>query len=168
MDKTTELRLQLNRETCAKYLSQIRQSADLVDKLIEVFDDNPFEEETNADYALYSGPFFSEHDKLLMTKIHRLKPDALVDKSFDFEDSRLDTLYFRYRARNYPQYLLDQEKQSWKSYCKTKLLEEDKLNYQEFYQKIDNLLQSTDLSEKQRDTLLALKQYGTNLINSLD
>jgi len=169
LDESTEQRLKIDKETCLKHLTQIRKSEELVDKLIEVFDHNPFEVESDPDYALYSGAFFSEYDKTLMRKLHTYKPSSLVDKSFDFEDERLDTLYFRYRARNYPEFLLDDEKFQWYSYCQSKLLHDDSsyFNFTKFSETINTLKQSDNINEKQRDLLDKLSLYGNELKNSL-
>ncbi len=169
LDDSIEQRLKIDKEACLKHLSQIRKSEELIDKLVEVFDHNPFEAESDPDYALYSGAFFSDYDKSLMRKIHTYKPASLVDKSFDFEDERLDTLYFRYRARNYPEFLLDDEKSEWHTYCQSKLLDDDSpyFNVRKFSDAINRLKQSNNLTEQQRNLLDKLKQYADALINSL-
>jgi len=169
LDDKIEQRLQIDKDLCLKHLTQLRKSEELVDKLVEVFDDNPFPDEENPDYALYSGAFFSEYDKTLMRKLHSFKPESLIDKSFDFEDERLDLLYFRYRARNYPEHLLEEEKINWQHYCRDKLLSTDSvsLNYTEFSAIIDSHLQSAEISDKQKSVLKTLKLYGEELISSL-
>ena len=169
LDESTEQRLKIDKAACLKHLTQIRKSEELIDKLIEVFDHNPFESESDPDYALYSGAFFSEYDKTLMRKIHTYKPASLVDKNFDFEDERLDTLYIRYRARNYPELLLDDEKTQWRNYCKSKLLDENStcLNMTKFSDTINNLRQSNTINAQQREVLDKLSQYGNDLIKSL-
>ncbi|RTZ58913.1 MAG: exodeoxyribonuclease I, partial [Gammaproteobacteria bacterium] len=48
-------------------------------------------------------------------------PGQLVDWEPDFRDERLQTLYPRFRARNWPELLDEDERQRWRSFCEARL-----------------------------------------------
>jgi len=163
VDEKTEQRLKLDKAACQKHLQQIRDSVALQVKLVEVFDDNPFDGETDPDFCLYGGSFFSDHDKNLMAKIHKLDPFQLAEKSFDFQDERLDKMLFRYRARNYPESLLENEKETWQEFCQHRLCDDDSpntMNLNCYRQSINELLTNEDLSEDKIQLLKQLRSYG--------
>ncbi|ALO46019.1 exodeoxyribonuclease I [Pseudohongiella spirulinae] len=82
----------------------------------------------DPDFMIYSGGFFSEADKRLMTRIRSMDAVQLADQSSAvsnaFLDARLPELLFRYRARNFPQTLSVAEKQRWQDLCRRRLLPE--------------------------------------------
>ncbi len=69
--------------------------------------------ETDPDLMLYSGGFFSDRDRRAMDEIHLLSPAELADAPPAFEDPRLPRMLFRYRARNWPETLTDEEREDW-------------------------------------------------------
>jgi exodeoxyribonuclease I len=69
--------------------------------------------ETDPDLMIYSGGFFSDADRRAMDNIHRLDPGELATHSPSFQDSRLDEMLLRYRARNWPESLSPEEREDW-------------------------------------------------------
>ena len=63
----------------------------------------------DPDRMLYSGSFFSPADRHLMNKILRIAPADLGRHLWSFQDERLQLMLFRYRARNYPETLSQEE-----------------------------------------------------------
>ncbi|MCX4028458.1 exodeoxyribonuclease I [Endozoicomonas sp. SM1973] len=94
----------------------------LGDKVAEVFNQLPETQTDNPDLMLYSGGFFSPYDRSQMNRLKTLPPSQLADMVGQFQDSRLDTMLFRYRARNYPETLTASEDQRWQSWCQARLL----------------------------------------------
>jgi exodeoxyribonuclease-1 len=83
-----------------------------------VFNEQVYDgKDSDPDLEIYSGGFFSEHDKKLMTKIRYMSAEQLAVSEFNFTDHRLSEMLFRYRARNYPQTLNDEERQRWNMFC---------------------------------------------------
>lgn len=81
------------------------------------------EEPTDPDLMLYSGGFFSDHDRRLMEQLRRLGPSELADAQPRFEDVRLPTLLFRMRARSWPETLSDTEREDWDAWRFERLTE---------------------------------------------
>lgn len=107
---------------CAAHQEYLQQHAELRDKLTLVFEQpRQFAELTDPDLQLYSGPFFSDQDKTNMTMIRATDPQQLPALDLNFADDRLAAMLFRYRARNYPATLTQDELRKWQSFCQQRL-----------------------------------------------
>tara|TARA_R110000824_G_scaffold7892_4_gene35782 strand:+ start:3247 stop:4695 length:1449 start_codon:yes stop_codon:yes gene_type:complete len=113
-------RFKLDLELCEQHKQQLLANTVLREKLSVVFTPN-YKEEHDPDLMLYSGGFFDNHDKGLFAKIRNLDAESLAAQNFDFHDSRLPEMLFRYRCRNYPESLTEDERQRWYLYCKEQL-----------------------------------------------
>jgi len=82
--------------------------------------DWPSDENLDVEGTLYSGNFLSQEDKKRLSAIKNAGPQALSMETHGrhFDDPRLDTLFFRYLARNYPSQLSDEELVSWREHCR--------------------------------------------------
>lgn len=98
-----------------------QHQAMLQEKMRALFSMSPdYAVNEDVDAQLYAG-FLNHQDKLHCNTIRTTPPDLLDTLSFTFDDSRLKSLFFRYKARNYPQILTEQEQLMWKDYCQDKL-----------------------------------------------
>lgn len=106
-------------------LSQVRN------KVIEVFShaSDRFETASDPDRMLYSGGFFSAADKNLMNKILGIAPKDLGGHLWSFQDERLQMMLFRYRARNFPQTLNQEETRIWDKDRRARLVETEDPDY---------------------------------------
>ncbi|MCK5728161.1 MAG: exodeoxyribonuclease I [Methylococcales bacterium] len=137
-------RLTIDRDTCKKNAEKIKNAPSLIAKLDDVFTSTHFEAETNPDLMIYSGGFFSGKDKTLMGQIRNTPINQLAHLSPHFQDSRLAEMFFRYKARNYPQTLSADETQRWQTFCQDKLTDKRlgaSLTLAEYRQRIDELKQ---------------------------
>lgn len=114
-------RLEIDLQQCQKHLQQIKNALPLASKLSQVFTATGFAEETNPDLMIYSGGFFSGRDKAAMSKIRNTPVEQLAALKPHFQDKRLAEMFFRYKARNYPQTLSDDERQCWQAFCQNRL-----------------------------------------------
>ena len=155
-------RLAIPREYCLDNLKQLKQQGELRDKLSDVFVNEAFDnEQIDAEHALYGGNFFSHSDKAQMEILHGLAPEQLASHPFQFQDERLPTLLFRYRARNYPHTLTNDEQQKWQQYCQNKIMYGGKglLSADEFMIKIENLAHEHEEDKVKMTVLKALYDY---------
>lgn len=115
-------RLEIDLTLCYANIEKIRACAGLAEKLAEVFNGHAcVEQDSDPDLEIYSGGFFSENDKSQMFKIRGMQPEQLADSAFKFIDGRLPEMLFRYRARNYPETLDNEELQRWNEFCVDRL-----------------------------------------------
>lgn len=155
-------RLDIPREQCLANLALIKKNTDIRDKLTDVFAQS-FDNNTEVDVeqSLYGGKFFSHGDKAQMDILHQISPEQLSSHPFEFQDTRLPTLLFRYRARNFPYTLSSDEQRKWKNYCENKLQygEAGLLSLDEFMLKIENLALEHKNNPEKMKVLKALYQY---------
>lgn len=76
--------------------------------------------ERDAELSLYGG-FLPDADKPRLTKIRDAAADELWRYEGLFSDTRYNELLFRYRARNFPDTLNDEERGRWREYLVNKL-----------------------------------------------
>jgi exodeoxyribonuclease-1 len=115
-------RLEIDMALCYANIDKIKAAVGLAEKLAAVFSGQAYlEQDSDPDLEIYSGGFFSDNDKKLMTKIRLMPPEQLATSAFKFTDNRLPEMLFRYRARNYPETLNADERQSWNEFCVNRL-----------------------------------------------
>ena len=152
-------RLSIPRDLCLDNLKQLKQFSELRDKLTDVFANSNFGDETvDPEVSLYGGKFFSHSDKAQMEILHQLPPEQLSTHPFHFQDERLTTLLFRYRARNFPLTLTDSEQQKWQAHCQNRIQYGAKglLSADEFMIKLENLAFENENNTEKMKVLKAL------------
>lgn len=117
-------RLGIDRVYCLENLEKLRNSLDIREKVIEIFnEERPFKSEENVETALYSS-FFSSADKNNMSILRTLAPEKLMDSGLMFNDKRIPELLFHYRARHHYKTLSRAEQIKWQKYRQRKLEQE--------------------------------------------
>jgi exodeoxyribonuclease-1 len=98
---------------------------------------------SDVDEALYDG-FVSSNDRNLLNRLHKLDPAALAKERPRFADARLKELLFRYRARNFPDTLSEEEFETWQAHCAARLHggEGGALSLDAFFAQLEQLAQS--------------------------
>ncbi|WP_448549329.1 exodeoxyribonuclease I [Thalassotalea fusca] len=155
-------RLNIPREKCLANLALLKQNLEIREKLTEVFasDDKEFEQE-DAEHSLYGGGFLSHADKAQFEILHQCSPEQLATHQFNFEDSRFDTLLFKYRARNYPFTLSADEQVKWQHHCQNIIQHGGKgrLNAEEYMLKLENLAHEHESDSRKMSIIKALYHY---------
>jgi exodeoxyribonuclease-1 len=108
-----------------RHRRMILAQAGLAQKLQAVYRATEFDPVSDPDLALYSGDFFSRDDRRRMDRIVQSEPAALHDFPLVFDDPRLPEMLFRYRARNWPETLDEEEQARWAEYRSSRLSESD-------------------------------------------
>lgn len=118
-------RLKLDIASAEAVHGELLAHSDIItDKLAKVFSRPRSSEPADPDAALYDG-FIERTDKLKFGKARSSKGrDPLV-----FVDPRLSELYFRYKARNWPESLTDSESIQWRNFRKSRLTPEALADY---------------------------------------
>jgi exodeoxyribonuclease-1 len=159
-------RLNINREQCLANLQTLKSSPSLLTKLHEVYSENEERAPLDPEHALYSGGFFSSADKYLMQQVVDADLQGLTELTLPFEDERLNTLLFRYRARNFPQSLSQAETEKWQRYRHFKLTDETSsasIKLSEFLAQIEHLSNEYENYPDKLRILKALYSYANEL-----
>ena len=114
-------RIQLDPERCERHRQKLLKAPDLAEKVRQVFAAPSRTAAEDADVALYSGGFISDADRALARRVRGTPPADLPALQPHFRDARYTELYFRYRARNWPEHLTADEATRWRAHCARRL-----------------------------------------------
>lgn len=126
LDKDALERLELDLNKIKLNIAKFKQT-DLNDKFRDVFGKGSFPKMSDVDARLYDG-FFANGDKTKMNVLRASSPNDLTKFTPDFSDERLKELVVRYKARNLPHILSDDERTSWEEY-RANRIKADMLNF---------------------------------------
>lgn len=158
-------RFSIDGDICRHHLARLRAEPGLVDKLTSLYAEGPAAD-GDPDHMLYSGGFFSDSDRVLMERVRQASPEELAALDLPFQDPRLEEMLLRYKARNYPQTLLDEEHQRWEEYRSHKLLNEDNNGYltiPRFYAELNRIAQLPTTTDRDREILQELAYYAESI-----
>jgi exodeoxyribonuclease-1 len=128
-----------------------------------VFQRPPSGQTPDVDEDLYGG-FIGPADRRTLERLRTLGGGALAGKYGNggpaFEDARLDELFFRYRARNWPDSLDDAGQARWLHHCQARLHggEGSAQTLAQFFERIDILSETAD--ERGEAILAALYDHA--------
>lgn len=160
-----EERLNIDLQTCYRHKAALQTAEDLTEKIGQVFTGDGFEPVSDPDLMIYSGGFFNDDDKRKMALIHRTSPEQLNRLKLDFDDPRLSEMFFRYRARNYPDALSVSEREQWYQYCRRKLTDPNGgRGFADFCSELQQLQADPSVDRK---VLSDLKQFGAEKMTRL-
>jgi exodeoxyribonuclease-1 len=113
-------RIGLTSEIVASHLEALYQSRDFVDTAREVESARVFESSVRpAEEALYD-KFLDNTDKHTCAQLAESSPQRLATWNPVFHDERLDQLLLHYKARHFPDMLVSEERDYWRTYCAQK------------------------------------------------
>jgi len=117
--------------------------------------DRPQLAANDVDEDLYNG-FIGAGDR-------RLLNDLLTQAQPSFQDPRLEELFFRYKARNFPESLNQNEVEQWEEHRAQRLHDGvgNVLTVEQFFEKIDQLSEEAD--ERAEEILGALYDYAEHI-----
>ena len=89
-------------------------------KLNVIYAREDFTPSEDPEQQLYDG-FLGDRDRRLCEQVRLSDPEQLGKDAWPFDDERLPELLFRYRARNFPATLSEQEHERWQLFCQQRL-----------------------------------------------
>ncbi len=162
----TAKRLDIDLMNCMKNRQALLNSRkEIQQKIAKIFEPREYEPVTDPDLMIYAGGFFSQQDKTQMQTIHNTPPDELGTQTWSFDDKRLPEMLFRYRARNYPETLNEDELAQWMEHCRDRLVEgkSDHLNFKDFYVELEQLRSETELDNGKIKILNKVEEFSREL-----
>lgn len=147
-------RFNLDKQKCLINQQRLLENQNaLQSKMYELFNVSNEYSNNNIDVdAQIYADFLNGQDLLKCETIRSTSPHLLDSLSLNFDDSRLAKLFFRYKARNYPQTLTEQELRIWQDHCR------DKLNPHKIQDYLQTLEQFAEIYIQQPEKLGLLKQ----------
>ena len=112
----------------------------------------------DVDEDLYGG-FVGNADRRRLNDLRQSSPDDLARARPAFDDPRLSELFWRYRARNFPQSLTTEEQARWEGHRAARLLdgEDGALTVTALFDQLDTLAETADA--RGEEVLGALYDY---------
>ncbi|MGH1469594.1 MAG: exodeoxyribonuclease I [Cellvibrionaceae bacterium] len=171
VDAAAEKRMQLDKAKCDEHWTILQNPSlafSLQEKLHQVFEKSEFEQSSDPEQSLYNG-FLNDSDKSTSSEVRKSSADELKNNTFSFYDQRLPELLFRYRARNFPESLSEEETAEWEEFRRQKFTDSD-LGYtiSDFKQDINDLLADSETTEKQKNILTDLLAYEQVLTKDMN
>ncbi len=159
-------RWDLDVDKMKSHLDWVRSRPDFIEKLkVALFPDRPIDSESDADLMIYSGGFFSAHDKNEIKRVRAASDIELEEEEFIFQDNRLSELLFRYKARSYPHTLTEDEQSKWERHCAQNLMNARSgyLIFTDFFAQLETMSNS-ELGSKELAILEDLRFYAESII----
>ncbi|QLI80937.1 exodeoxyribonuclease I [Chitinibacter fontanus] len=123
------------------------------------------DEKPDVDGNLYGG-FVSNTDRRTLTRLRSLNGAQLATEIVHFEDRQLEELFFRYRARNFPETLTAEEDTRWEQWRNARLFEgaANALTLESYSEEIDRLAETlADGDARGEEILAALYDYAEQI-----
>jgi exodeoxyribonuclease-1 len=116
----------------------------------------------DVDEDLYGG-FVGNEDRRKLERLRHLGGEQLAGQRVAFDDKRLEEILFRYRARNFPDTLSQQDNERWIDHCSARLHEGagGSTTLSGFFERIDQLNEEAD--ERGQEILGALYDYAEQI-----
>lgn len=166
MDSNAAQRLNVDVERCQQHRELILEHIEeFAAKTSAIFQHSDFPEISDPDGQLYSGGFFSRDDSQRIDTIRNTRADKLADLQFNFDDDRLQEMLFRYRARNYPSTLSEQDHKQWDQYRHEKFTNPatSHRTMNQFLAEIEAIQQAPDTIGSQLVLLEELLKYASSI-----
>lgn len=119
----------------------------------------PQEAAPDVDEDLYGG-FVGNGDRRRLNQLRALSPEELARDRTGFDDGRLEEIVFRYRARNWPELLSEEESERWEQLRVARLFkgEGGARTIEALFAEVDALSETVD--ERGEEILGALYEYA--------
>lgn len=138
-------RIGLSMETIQKHLTTLRANSSFMHAAAAAYAERePYPASADVDARLYDG-FIGDKDKPKMAAVRAADERTLADFHPGFADERLEALLLRYKARNFPRSMSQDEKESWEEYRTARIM----ADMPAFTAQLQALSASADSSEKQ-------------------
>jgi len=152
-------RWELDVDQCLAHARVAASGPDMAAVWQKVFQRETSPATTDVDEDLYGG-FVSNGDRRRLESLRTEAPPKLAALRPSFEDERLSHLLFRYRARNFPHTLADEEQQAWEDHRAARLFDGagGARTIDQLFAEIDALSETAD--ERAEEILGALYDYA--------
>jgi len=124
LDQAAASRISIDMDACNRHWQLIKGNDAFMQRIAGAYSSREFSPASDVDLALYDG-FLGDADRDQLDRVRSLSAQELAQSHIDFKDKRLPELLFRYRARNWPESLSEQESQRWQNFCQHRLYDAD-------------------------------------------
>ena len=126
--------------------------------------------EPDADASLYGG-FLDHEDRRRLVRLRAMTAEQLPSgRAPAFDDPRLDEVFWRYRARNFPATLTGDERRRWEAHRVARLMDGQggAMTLARFLARIDELAAEREDDDRAQALLGALYDYAEEIAPEVD
>ncbi|MDL2327927.1 exodeoxyribonuclease I [Ruminococcaceae bacterium OttesenSCG-928-A11] len=124
LNEESQNRLDLPLDKIHENIAKLEKNRGIVDQIIEIWNSRPeYPRSQDVEDQLYDG-FISDADKFKIKSVRESTAEQLADFHPDFADERLPELLFRYKAREFPKSLSEDEHKKWQEFKSAKFKKE--------------------------------------------
>ena len=171
LDDAAQKRIQLNIQDVESNLKKLSQSTEFIKNIARVWagDKKQFKSANDPDVQLYDG-FLDEDDREQMRFVRGLDDEKRSQLQSPFTDKRLNALWPRYLARNFPQNLSEEQKKEWEDFRIQRLTTgvSGSMTFQRYFARLQQIAQRQKLSDQDQFLLEELQLYGESIAPQLD
>ncbi len=162
LTRDTAERWGIDLEQAARHAAAARALPDLTAIWAKVFSRPQDGPAPDVDQDLYGG-FVGNEDRRRLERLRSLPPEKLAEARPGFDDERLEELAWRYRARNFPHTLTEEDLERWEEHRVACLMEGQggALTFDELFARLDTLGGEAD--ERGEEILGALYDYAESI-----
>ena len=162
LTRDTAERWGIDLEQAARHAAAARALPDLTAIWAKVFSRPQDGPAPDVDQDLYGG-FVGNEDRRRLERLRSLPPEKLAEARPGFDDERLEELAWRYRARNFPHTLTEDDLERWEEHRVACLMEGQggALTFDELFARLDTLGGEAD--ERGEEILGALYDYAESI-----
>jgi len=171
LDAASQERLQINLETVQQHLKLLQAHKELAPKILEAVELMDAARDKyiaakgpkDAEWQLYDG-FLDSGDKTVMSAIRAAEPADIMAFDSRLKDQRIRTILPRYKARNFPNALTDDERREWDNFLRHYLMDGGQSGrLAKFFTRLQELA-AENPSQDKAFLLEELQLYGQSLI----
>lgn len=175
LDETSRKRIALDMQQITAHLKVLRKNHDFTERVMEALKLLDIQQEKrqaagnhDADVSLYDG-FLDTHDANLLGVVRAAEPEELGDElASTFHDRRMRELLPRYKARNFPSSMTDEERAAWESHRHHSLIDGGTKSRLAVYMHRLAALADTVTDSDKRYLLEELQLYAESIMPVLD
>jgi len=110
------------------------------------------------------GGLLDDHDQMLLRAVRAAEPADVTQFGEKFHDKRMQEMLLRYKPRNFPQHLTDEERQQWEAYRTQKLFKGGQNSrLAQYFQHLADCAKNPKYADKQF-LLEELQLYGQSIM----
>ncbi len=165
LDRAVVERIAIDLDACSRNWHRLSANQGFIQRVAQAYGRREFRPAADVDLALYDG-FLGDADRALLIRVRDASPRELATTRFDFHDTRLSELLFRYRARNWPETLSPEEARRWERFCHRRLRDAegvDGITLRDYYARIARLRDKHAGDAQAQRILDALDEWGAIL-----
>jgi exodeoxyribonuclease-1 len=160
LDEAARERLGIDLKSIEHNLASLQKMHGFIAKVHSLAKRPPYDtKDADAEEKLYDG-FVGDTDKTAMRAVREASQDDLLSLHPQFKDVRLQAIYPRYKARNFPRSLNEEERTAWEQYRSERVARD----MPSFSQELAAFAARDDLTEAQSFALQELQLWAESIM----